>query len=388
MTNTTSKIGLTTATIIGMNAMIGAGIFTVPAALQWQAGPAGILTFAFVILAVWCMALSLARVAQLYPGEGSFYNYTKQWGGHYLGLLASGAYIIGLTVALGLLTKIVGGYIHDIIPAMGSTLWGVIMLIIIVLLNLRGVMLLQFLQYVLIACKILPLILITILCATKASSAHLFPFMPNGIMPVLLATKTVVFGFFGFEAAASLYNVVKNPEQNVPRAISYSTALVGIIYFLFTLAIIMAVPRTMVTSASQPLSELLLQLFPEYGWLVMLTAIAIICAILGTLHAMIWATSSLVISFTKAIAPQYTASQTIAVLIIGTGTLLCDLFLHNIDLFFSLTALGVVFAYTTSMLTLLIKHKEKPREKIITITGLLAAGIIFVCAIDGIIKSL
>ena len=87
-TSNNQKIGVVTATIIGMNAMIGAGIFAVPATLASCVGPAGILTYVFVIIAVWFMAQSLARVAQLYPQEGSFYTYTKQWAGHVGGLIA------------------------------------------------------------------------------------------------------------------------------------------------------------------------------------------------------------------------------------------------------------------------------------------------------------
>ncbi len=73
-TNQTQKIGLAVATIVGMNAMIGAGIFAVPAALASHVGPAGIITYAFVILAVWFMGSSIARLAQLFPQEGSFYT--------------------------------------------------------------------------------------------------------------------------------------------------------------------------------------------------------------------------------------------------------------------------------------------------------------------------
>ena len=41
MTQVQQKIGVSTATIICMNAMIGAGIFTIPAAMGAHVGPAG-----------------------------------------------------------------------------------------------------------------------------------------------------------------------------------------------------------------------------------------------------------------------------------------------------------------------------------------------------------
>ena len=47
-----SKISVLMAIIVGINAIIGAGIFSVPAKLQATAGPAGLLTYLFVIIAV------------------------------------------------------------------------------------------------------------------------------------------------------------------------------------------------------------------------------------------------------------------------------------------------------------------------------------------------
>src|SRR5579859_5167114 len=91
-----NKISVTTATLIGINSMIGAGIFSAPAVLASYVGPAGLLTYLIVILSVWCMAFSFAYLAQAFPEEGAFYTYAKQWGGHRMGLLSSTAYLIGI----------------------------------------------------------------------------------------------------------------------------------------------------------------------------------------------------------------------------------------------------------------------------------------------------
>ena len=52
-TNSSNKIGVATAVIIGMNAMIGAGIFSIASLLSSKVGPAGILTYLFAFAAVW-----------------------------------------------------------------------------------------------------------------------------------------------------------------------------------------------------------------------------------------------------------------------------------------------------------------------------------------------
>ena len=71
------KLSLLVATMIGLNTMIGAGIFTLPSKLGALAGPAGLLTFMIAFIAVWFIAQSFARAAYLFPQEGSFYIYAK-----------------------------------------------------------------------------------------------------------------------------------------------------------------------------------------------------------------------------------------------------------------------------------------------------------------------
>ena len=106
------KIGLYTATIVGVNAMVGAGIFTIPSVLAHDVGPAGILSFTLVAIGCWFIALSLGRVAQLFPQEGSFYTYSRPWAGHNGGIIASMFYLLGVIVAMGLMLQMSGQYLH------------------------------------------------------------------------------------------------------------------------------------------------------------------------------------------------------------------------------------------------------------------------------------
>ena len=155
---TTAKIGVVTATIIGMNAMIGSGIFTAPATMAANVGPAGILAFGFVIISVLFMALALSRLAQLFPQEGSFYLYASRWGGHAVGVCASAAYFTGLLIAMGLLAQMSGPYLHTFFPSVSANTLGLCTLGILVFLNLFGVVLSELGQHVLIACTVFPLL--------------------------------------------------------------------------------------------------------------------------------------------------------------------------------------------------------------------------------------
>ena len=192
MTLNNQKIGVITATIIGMNAMIGSGIFSAPAALASQVGPAGILSFLIVIAMVWCMAQSIARVASLFPEEGSFYAYAKQWGGHYVGLAASATYLIGLLIAMGLLAQMAGYHLAWFFTSTSSHTLGLITLFTLVILNMFGVVFSELGQQILICTTIFPLLAIIIMCFTKTDLSLLSPFAPYGYINVFKATRYIL----------------------------------------------------------------------------------------------------------------------------------------------------------------------------------------------------
>jgi amino acid transporter len=384
-----SKIGVVTATIIGMNAMIGAGIFTAPAAIGSYVGPAGIIAYLFVIVAVWFIAQSLARVAARFPQEGSFYAYAKQWGGHIIGIIAGYSYFIGLLIAMGLLAQVAGGYLqHPFFPAVDPTMLGLIALIALVILNMFGVVLSELGQQILICTTTFPLILTTIMCFSKAQLANLTPFAPYGLRNVLQATRAVIFGFFGFECASSLFSIVKDPQKNVPRALTYSIAIVGTLYLLFVASIIMSTPLALFANPRIALPVVLQSIFPANTWILTAIHISILSAVLGTIHTMIWSSSALMVSLLKQIH-GIRIGQRVAVLVVGACISLSFFFLKNIDLFFSLTAVFIILAYSLSIITLLtIKDEWKGGRNLITIGGLITAAIIFYFAAEGIVQQL
>lgn len=384
------KIGLLTATIVGMNAMIGAGVFAIPSTLADNVGPAGILTFALVALSVWCMAQSIARVAQLYPQEGSFYTYAKQWGGHTAGLIASGCYLTGLLIAMGLLSHSAGEHLVRYIPHTTAYTVGLATLIGLTVLNMVGVALSTLGQQILIILTVFPLIGTTLICLTKANLANLMPFAPFGIKPIFQETRVVAFAFFGFEATASLFNIIQDPQKNLPRAITYSLTIVAILYLTFVASLILAIPLDLFREYPGTVSAPLEKIFPNNPWLLELIHISFISAILGTLHSMIWSSGALFLSFIKKLR-NHTSRQLVAYGIINqvTATLCIGLAIFasfsllTSTMFFNLTAIFMIVAYAFSMATLLtLKNEWTSGRNLITVAGMLTAIVLFYFAIE------
>ena len=386
-TGDSTKIGVATATIVGLNAMIGAGIFTAPAALAGYVGPAGILAFIFVAVAVWFIAQSLARLAQLYPHEGSFYLYARQWSGHVGGLIASGAYFLGLLIAMGLLSQAAGHHLEPLIPSLSGYTLGLIALALLVILNMFGVVLSEIGQQILIVCTVFPLVTTTLLCLTKADLSNLTPFAPYGFGNVFQATRVVIFGFFGFECAASLFNIVKDPEKNVPRALTYSIVIIGTLYTLFISSIILSTPLDLFTGELPLLSDILKVTFPTNTWIISIIHMAVLSAILGTVHSMIWSSSNLLSILVKKVKPKVQLSQQAAVLIVGLCIAISYVTLKKPGLFFNFTATFIVLAYMMSMVTLLTLKKEwVSGQNIKTLIGMATGCMIWGFALQGLLQ--
>ncbi len=375
--------------------MIGSGIFAAPAVMASYVGPAGIIAYIMVVISVWFTAISLARLAELYPHEGAFYTYASQWGGNMVGLIAGFCYYIGLVCAMGLLAQVTGTYLHTLVPNISSSVLGLMLLTVLIILNLYGAALSTIGQQILICTTVFPLIAITLLCFSKASIHNLFPFAPHGAVHILKATRIVIFSFFGFECAASLFSLVENPKQNVPRALMYSIAIVGIIYTLFITSIILAVPMEHFADPRIPLSETLQILFPQYGWLLLLVHCAILSALIGTIHSMIWSSGALVLFLCKKICAQrlhttaWLSNQNTGVLLVGAGIFTTFFLLKSLNLFFYVTAFFIETAFVLSLITLLtLKSEWKSGKNGRAILGLITSLAIVYFAIEGIAQEM
>lgn len=390
-----NKIGLLTATVISINAMLGAGIFLLPRKMALLCGPVGILTTMCVAATVWFIGYCIARVATNIPGEGSFYLYTKQWGGHRLGLIVSALYIIGLTIAMGLLFRTAGDYLHHYFPStdplyLGAALWA-----IVVALNISGAHFSSIGQRILIVTTVVPLVLVTILCFSNAHISYLIPFAPYGYTNALLATRLIIFGFFGFESIAALVSHLHNPQRNMPRALMLAIAAVGILYICFLSSFFLSIPLQIFSSTST-IPQALGYLFPQSTWLLEVINIAILSALIGCSHSIIWGVSNLTLSLMKSFnnnigliaRNQPQRMQKLAVIVVGLGILLSFITLSS-DQFFCFTALCVVTAYGATIITLLTIKKERTIKNLIIITlALLGVLMILGIAIEGIATSM
>ena len=386
MENEKNKIGIITAAIVGMNAMIGAGMATFPSVLSGQVGPAGTLSCLFSIALILCIGLSLGRTAEIFPGEGWNYLYPSKWGGHITGIFSASCYLIAVTVAMGFLTQQAGVWSHVIFPFIAPKYLGILIILILMSLVLAGAHTSSWAQYVIAGFVLIPLILTGTYCWFHFNPKLLVPFMPHGITSVFQTSSIIMFAFGGFESIISLYAIVKNPTKNVPRAFILAISGVGLFYLFFFYGVLFAIPKHYFAEGLQePLSSVLAKFFPSAKILSNFVWIGAMFGIIGTLHSMIWSLSTLFTSVLKKAKGKtiQTAlnkniwNDKVSVIVTTAAIGLTSLLLHEQALL-PLTVFFIVISYTFSIATLFFVKKERfSWHNIITLIGMCGGGLMF-----------
>ncbi|RSS78572.1 amino acid permease, partial [Streptomyces sp. WAC02707] len=105
------NLGAADAVMIGLGAMLGAGIFASLAPAARAAGSGLLLGLALAAVVAYCNATSSARLAALYPASGGTYVYGRERLGEFWGFLAGWAFVVGKTASCAAMALTVGSYV-------------------------------------------------------------------------------------------------------------------------------------------------------------------------------------------------------------------------------------------------------------------------------------
>ena len=271
------KKSLTTfdLTMLGIGAVIGAGIFVTTGTVSYTAGPALILSYVLAGLACIFSALAYAEFASTVPVAGSAYTYT------YFTLGEGWAWIIGWDLILEYLLAVSAiasgwsGYFQSLFTnvniqlpealsaAPGATPGAVfdvpafcIVILLTFLLSI-GIRESKMINNVMVLVKVAIVLLFVIVGALSIhSTKNWVPFMPHGMGGVFAAAGSAFFAYIGFDAIASASEETKNPRKSMPRAIVLSIIICTVLYVATTLVLTGLVKYTAFTgvNATHPIS--------------------------------------------------------------------------------------------------------------------------------------
>jgi len=222
-------LGLPAVLAISVGAMIGSGIFILPALALGIAGPAVILAYALAGLLVVPAALSKSEMATAMPEAGGTYIYIERGMGPLLGTIAGVGTWFSLSFKGAL--ALVGGVPYLLLlfdlPLKPVALG---LAAVLILVNLLGAKQTGRLQLAIVVVMLAALGWFAAGSAPAVRSANYVGFFDAGIGGLLAATGLVFVSYAGVTKVASVAEEVEDPGRNIPIGILGSLAFTTVLY--------------------------------------------------------------------------------------------------------------------------------------------------------------
>lgn len=261
------EMRLIDVTMIGVGAMIGAGIFVLTGIAAGVAGPALVLVFLLNGLVALLTAMAYAELGGAIHGAGGGYLWIKQslpdpsgflsgWMDWFAHAVACSLYALGFGAYFKEVLGVLG--IHGIVtPLAPLEIWlAVAACIVFAVINVRGASEAGKAGNVVTIGKIV--IIGAFIAAGLWTMAQktgwqgsFSPFMTSGLGGVFAAMGLTFIAFEGYEIIAQTSEEVEDPKRNIPRAVFLSLIIVIPIYLLVAIVAIGAVtpPEGMTVTA-------------------------------------------------------------------------------------------------------------------------------------------
>jgi amino acid transporter len=267
------KLSLFDLTCMGVNNIVGSGIFLFPGLLAASLGPASIACFAIVFLLVSCVALCFVEAASHTEGSGGSYQYIKEVFGGEMGFAVGWISWLTIVFAWAGISNGIAAYLGYFVPAIGSGIGAkfaaVFLIISLGALNYFGVKLGAWTSNFLTMAKLIPLLIFIAIGAFFVKGDNLTPFAPQGWSSLGAACFTAWFAFQGFENIPVPSSEVANPKRTAPLAILIALGLSALIYLLIQLVAVGVFPE--LATSPKPLAAAAASFMGPFGG-ILLTA--------------------------------------------------------------------------------------------------------------------
>ncbi|MBL7704509.1 MAG: amino acid permease [Taibaiella sp.] len=396
--------------MMGIAAVIGAGIFSTIGQAAFQGGP-GVI-FLFLITAVTCgfTALCYAEFAARIPVSGSAYTYSYVAFGEII------AWVIGwsliLEYAIGNIVVAISwsSYFNNMLEAVNIHLPAWLISDVKtakdafmkgadnihtqawltapsiggnkIIMNLPAfvvVILVTWLAYIgikeskksanaMVVVKLAILVVVIVLGFFYINSDNYVPFMPNKFKGVLMSVSAVFYAYIGFDAISTTAEECENPQRDMPRGMIYSLLICTGIYILTALVITGMVHYSKFEHVTDPLAFVFDQINqPVIGKIISFSAVVAATSVMLIFQIgqpRIWMSMSrdglLPKKFSK-LHPKF-KTPGFATIITGLIVAIPALFI-DANIVTDLTSIGTLFAFVLVCAGVLRLPKAGPDQK-------------------------
>lgn len=373
-------LGARDLTMLGIAAIIGAGIFSTIGRASFNGGPAVAFLFVFTAIACIFTALSYAQFASTVPVSGSAYTYAYVSFGEMFAWIIGWALILeyavsNMVVAISwseYFTSMLAGFnmhipdwltvdpgsaseaVRAAAPSLGGfklimDLPAGLITVLITALVYIGIKESRNASNILVALKLGVILLVIVAGAFYVKPENWSPFAPNGVSGVLSSVAAVFFAFIGFDSISTTAEECKNPQRDLPRAMLWCLGICTVLYVLIALVL-----TGMVNYKELMVDDPLAYVFEKVGFDAMagIISVSAVIAITSALlvyqlgQPRIWMTMSrdglLWPKFSK-VHPKF-KTPSFATIVTGFVVAIPSMFM-NMQFFVDLTSVGTFFAF-------------------------------------------
>jgi len=249
------SLSLTAVIAISIGGMLGSGIFVLPGLAAAKTGSSVWLAYLLAAVCILPAALSKSELATAMPSSGGTYVYIERAFGPLFGtiagiglwlslLLKSSFALVGFGAYLSILIKIDPNYTRYI---------AVFFLLVILFLNIFGVKKVGKVQIVVVTISLITLTLIFIFGVPNINPNYFEPFIIDGNSGLIATVAFVYISYAGVTKVAAIAGEIKNPSENLPRAMILSLIIMTTIYVFVTFVLVGNIPLETLQTDIKPI---------------------------------------------------------------------------------------------------------------------------------------
>lgn len=393
------SLGATSLILLGIGAVIGAGLFSITGiAAAQNAGPA--IVISFILASIGCMfaGLCFSELASMIPISGGAYTYAYATLGEFIAWVigwalileyAAGAAVVSISwsayvvsflhgLHISLPTSLVASPWQSTQLSDGTEVFGLINLpavLIVVLLTgllIVGVDKSAKVNAFLVAIKVAVVILFIAVGFHYIDYHNYHPFIPEntgefghfGWSGIMRAAGIVFLAYIGFDAVSTAAQEVKNPQKDLPIGIIGSLIVCTILYVLFALVMVGLIPYHLLDVAA-PVAAAINK--TPFLWLNGLIKLAIIAGLTSVVLVLLLGQSRIFFTMSKdgLIPAQFSRihkkyhtpwiSNLILMVLVGSFAAFAPLSLVG-----HLTSIGTLLAFAIVCASVIVLRKTQP----------------------------
>jgi amino acid transporter len=253
-----------------INTIIGVSIFVMPAIVAEGLGAAGITAYLFCGLLITLIMLCFAEVGSKITSSGGAYTYIEAAFGKYAGFLTAILFVtVGITADAAManaITDVIGTVSPEFKEVWLKLPFFLVLFSGLAFINIKGVKQgIGLVKFTTIA-KLIPLILVILLCWKNISVTNLYWKSAPSLASIGEISVILFFAFQGGETGLAVSGEVKNPQKTIPKAIFISISVVLLVYTLIQLVSQGVLGDSLPSFQKSPVAEVANRVFGPVGF--------------------------------------------------------------------------------------------------------------------------